>query len=56
MHDFRAAGFGDIVALTFPERLISVLGMLAGGFTFGMLIGNLSSVLTMSSMSTLEYR
>ena len=27
----QTVGFGDIVAQTYPERVVSVLGMLAGG-------------------------
>eukprot|EP01046_Picozoa_sp_COSAG06_P059354 COSAG06_NODE_12248_length_1403_cov_41.838957_3_plen_41_part_01 len=35
----RTVGYGDIPAATFYEKSTAVLGMLIGGFTFGLIVG-----------------
>lgn len=41
-------GYGDIVPLTSHERWYSIFAMLAGGFTFGMIVGSLADVVQKS--------
>lgn len=37
-------GYGDIPAATFLEKYTAVLGMLIGGFTFGLIVGALGEI------------
>ena len=38
-------GYGDISATTIAERVFAILGMIAGGFVFSLLIGSMAGVM-----------
>ena len=42
-------GYGDISATTWPEKAFAVLGMLTGGFVFGMIVASLSDIVRKSN-------
>ena len=42
-------GYGDISAGTTAEKLYCIAAMVVGGFTFGLIIGNLTSIVEASS-------
>ena len=41
-------GYGDISATTIAERLFAIVGMIAGGFVFSLLIGSVAGVMSAS--------
>lgn len=41
-------GYGDISATTVAERLFAIIGMIAGGFVFSLLIGSVAGVMSAS--------
>jgi len=49
-------GYGDVHAMTNSEKVLSAIAMLIGGFFFGLLVGNLSSILTVGSINSQKYK
>ena len=45
-------GYGDISPQTDYEKVIAVLGMFIGGFSFAMLLGNISTAIATLSYTT----
>jgi hypothetical protein len=48
-------GFGDISATTIQERLYAVFSQIFGGFMFGYLLGNISTILSNENQAALNH-
>eukprot|EP00736_Rhodelphis_marinus_P002429 Rmarinus@m.23699 len=49
-------GYGDITAETHNEMMFAVFSMLVGGFVFGMIVGNVSAVISSANSSSMLLR
>ena len=48
-------GYGDINGETNTERVVAIVAMVVGSFCFGLLVANLSSMITTGTMAEQEY-
>ena len=49
MTTVTTVGYGDISASTFGEKFFAVIGMLSGGFVFGLIVASLSDIVRKSN-------